>query len=265
MKRVNEKKTSKIRLDELLVKKGFFESRTRAKAEIMEGNVFVNGIKVDKAGTMIKMDSRIEIKKKLEYVSRGALKLEYALKKWNINVKDKVCLDIGSSTGGFVEVFLKNNAKKVYAVDVNIKQLHYKLYNDKRVIKIEKNARYLRREDLEELPDIISIDVSFISAHKILEPLKKINIDASIILLIKPQFEGEKKDVKKGIVKDKRVLLKIVENFLKKLSSEFNPVELIESPIKGQKGNREFLLLIDNKSPKRYNMDCIKEVVFGKN
>ncbi len=254
----------RVRLDELLVIRGYFSSKSRAKAEIMSGNVFVDGVKIEKAGTYVNENSHIEIKEKMPYVSRGALKLKKAIEKFNINVKDKICLDIGSSTGGFVDLLLEKGAKKVYAVDVNVKQLHYRLSKNKKIIKIEKNARYLKLYDFDETPEIITIDVSFISVLKILPAIKEINKDAKIIVLIKPQFEGKRSDVKKGIVKDKKTLYRIILTVLEKISElGFNVVGLTESPIKGQKGNREFLILIDNKSLKRYNNILIKEVIFG--
>jgi len=237
---------TKERLDVLLLKKGLFNSRERAKAEIMAGNVYVNGKKVDKAGTFVPEDAEIFIKEKaIPYVSRGGLKLKKALDFFNIDVKDKVALDAGASTGGFTDCLLKEGAKKVYAVDVGFGQLDYSLRTDNRVINIErKNVRYLTFEDIGELVDIITADLSFISLKLIFEPLRKlIKEDGDLITLIKPQFEVGKNEVgKHGVVRDKILHERAIREVL--LDGEkkgFYCHGLTFSPIQGPEGNIEFL------------------------
>ncbi|MGB9839970.1 TlyA family RNA methyltransferase [Thermovenabulum sp.] len=236
----------KERLDLLLLKKGFFDSRERAKAEIMAGNVFVNGKKVDKAGTFVKEDAEIFIKERsIPYVSRGGLKLKKALDYFNIKVEGKIAIDAGASTGGFTDCLLKEGAKKVYAVDVGYGQLDYTLRNDDRVVNIErKNVRYLTFEDIGELVDIITADLSFISLKLVFEPFKKLlKEEGDLITLIKPQFEVGKNEVgKHGVVRDMRLHEKAIRNVL--LEGEkigFYCHGLTFSPIQGPEGNIEFL------------------------
>ena len=257
----------KERLDLLLVKKGMIESRARAQAYIRERRVRLKGKIIDKPGTLVKTDSEIEIEKPFPYVSRGALKIKKALENFKINVKNKIAADIGSSTGGFSEVLLKKGAKIVYAVDVNTKQLHYKLQNNEKIVKIEKNARYLLPEDFKfGKPQLFTMDVSFISILKIFPALLKINSDAIFISLIKPQFEGKREFLRKGIVKDKKLLFEIIFAVYKKLFELGLFLKDVEiSPIKGQKGNTEFLFLLNTKS-ESFNKNIekkIEEVVFG--
>jgi len=241
----------KIRLDTLLVEKGLFSSREKAKAEIMCGNVFVNNQLVDKPGTQIEIDSNILIKKKtLSYVSRGGLKLERALEVFDIPLKDRIALDAGASTGGFTDCLLQNGVKKVYAVDVGYGQLDYRLRQDKRVIVLERtNVRYLKLEDIGEEMDIITADLSFISLSKVFytfsQLLKK---HGDLITLIKPQFEVGRKEVgKKGVVREKNLHVKAISDTIVS-AKEYNFFlnNLTYSPIKGPKGNIEYLAHFKN-------------------
>ena len=195
----------KERLDVLLTERGFFDSRERAKAVIMAGEVFVNGQREDKAGSKFDREVIIEVKgKTLRYVSRGGLKLEKAVEVYNLNLTDKVCIDIGSSTGGFTDCMLQNGALKVYAIDVGTNQLAWKLREDPRVVSMEKtNIRYVTEDDLPEKADFASVDVSFISLSKVLPAaVNLLKGGAEMVCLIKPQFEaGREKVGKKGLLK----------------------------------------------------------------
>lgn len=237
----------KERLDVLLVKKGFVESREKAKAIIMSGNVFVAGQKEDKAGSCFEETIEIIIKENpLKYVSRGGLKLEKALDVFPICVKGKVCIDIGASTGGFTDCMLQNGAKKIYAVDSGTNQLVWKLRQDSRVVCMEKtNARYLTIEQIREKIDFISVDVSFISLTKILLPVWNIlNLEGESICLIKPQFEaGREKVGKKGVVREKSVHEEVINSIIAfALCTGFTIKGIDYSPIKGPEGNIEYLL-----------------------
>jgi len=236
----------KIRLDQFLVDNNFVETRQKAQWLIRSGNIFVNDSIADKPSTLVGPSANIRIKEKLPYVSRGGLKLEAALKRFNINAKDKIALDIGSSTGGFTDCLLQNGAAKIYAVDVGYGQLALQLRNNPKVVIMEKiNARYLKPGDFAIQPNIVTIDVSFISLDKILPAISQIiSTGSEVISLIKPQFEAGIKNVKKGVVKDpeihKQVIEKIKECAIKNnLSPQSEP---IESPILGPEGNKEFLL-----------------------
>lgn len=249
----------KKRLDQLLVEKNLFTSRTQAQAAIMAGLVYVDGQKVDKAGQQIKAEAEIEVKGQLHpYVGRGGLKLEKALKEFNINVKDKVCLDVGASTGGFTDCLLQNGATKVYAVDVGYGQLAWKLRQDERVVVLERtNIRGLTLRDLEiktqdagpKTQDlkIAVIDVSFISLSKVLPTIYSLLAgQAEVVALIKPQFEAKRGQVGKGgIVKDPKVREEVVNN-VKGYAKQagFRVQGLIESPIQGADGNVEYLLYL---------------------
>ena len=244
----------KERLDVLLVKQGLAESREKAKAIIMSGNVFVDGQREDKAGSTFD-EEKVEITVKgntLKYVSRGGLKLEKAIDKFGVNVQDAVSMDIGASTGGFTDCMLQNGATKVYSVDVGHGQLAWKLRNDERVICMEKtNFRYLTREDIEDDLDFASVDVSFISLTKILLPARNLLKDnGKMVCLIKPQFEAGKEKVgKKGVVRDEKVHIEVIEkifDFIDILDFEF--LALDYSPIKGPEGNIEYLIYIEKKA-----------------
>ena len=237
----------KERLDVLLVKRNLAESREKAKAVIMAGNVFVDGQREDKAGTTFSPDVSIEVKgHALPYVSRGGLKLEKALAVFDVNVKDKVCTDVGSSTGGFTDCMLQNGARKVYAIDVGRGQLDWKLRQDSRVVCMEKtNIRYVTPEDIGETVDFSSVDVSFISLTKVLEPIRNyLKEDGEIVALIKPQFEaGREKVGKKGVVRDKAVHREVIEKIADYARNiGFGVMELDYSPIRGQEGNIEYLI-----------------------
>ena len=236
----------KIRLDQYLVQHGLIQSRERAKAMIMAGVVFVNEQKVDKAGEMIKEDAKVEVRgHDIGYVSRGGLKLEKAMKTFPITLEGKICADIGASTGGFTDCMLQNGAARVYAVDVGYGQLDWKLRNDPRVVCLERtNARYLDHEQVPDVLDFASIDVSFISLKLIFPALYSLLREGGeIACLIKPQFEaGPEKVGKKGVVRDPKVHLEVLENFLTHAKdNHFTVLGITYSPIRGPEGNIEYL------------------------
>ncbi|MEZ0323114.1 MAG: TlyA family RNA methyltransferase [Hydrogenothermaceae bacterium] len=255
----------KDRIDKLLVDRNLVESREKAQALIMSGVVFVNGQKVDKPGTKVDTEANIYIKESLPFVSRGGFKLQKALEVFKINVKDKICLDIGSSTGGFTDCLLQHGAEKVYAVDVGKHQLHEKLRKDPRVVSIEEfNARYLTEREIPEPVDIVVSDVSFISITKILPNIcNLIKENADLVILIKPQFELSKREVKDGVVKDKNLHTKAIKSVINSLEESCYCTEnLSYSPIKGPKGNIEFLAHIKKgRECKRLSEDNIIIVV----
>lgn len=237
----------KKRIDLLLVEQGFFDSREKAKRAIMAGIVHNDHEIIDKPGTKVPVDMELFVKGSvMPYVSRGGLKLEKALKYFDITMTDRVMVDIGSSTGGFTDCALQNKAKRVYAVDVGTNQLVWKLRNDSRVVVKEKtNFRHATTDLFEyELPNIATIDVSFISLKLIFEPLKDILNDGDdIVALIKPQFEAGREDVgKKGIVKDAKIHQRVIENVISYANEcQFSIQNLTYSPITGGEGNIEFL------------------------
>lgn len=236
----------KDRLDVLLVKRGLAESREKAKAVIMSGIVYVDGQKEDKAGQTFADTANIEVRgSTLKYVSRGGLKLEKAMECFDVSVKDKVCMDIGASSGGFTDCMLQNGAKKVYAVDVGHGQLAWKLRNDTRVVVMEKtNIRYVKPEDIGESIDFASIDVSFISLSKVLPAAYNLLDErGEIVALIKPQFEaGREKVGKKGVVREKSTHIEVIQNcFAYAKENGFFVRELEFSPVKGPEGNIEYL------------------------
>ena len=237
----------KKRLDVLLVERGLATSREKAKAMIMAGEVLVDNEREDKAGSMFPEEVEIVLKgKPLPYVSRGGLKLEKAMKNFNLTLDGKVCMDVGASTGGFTDCMLQNGAVKVYSVDVGHGQLDWKLRNDPRVVCMERtNIRYVVTEDIEERPSFVSIDVSFISLTKVLLPVRNLmEENGEIAALIKPQFEaGREKVGKKGVVRDKAVHLEVVERIVSfALEHGFSVLHLSYSPIKGPEGNIEYLV-----------------------
>ena len=236
----------KERLDVLLVSRGLAPSREKAKTMIMEGNVFVNNNREDKAGSTFPDDCKIEIHgNTLKYVSRGGLKLEKAMTHFGITLDGKVCMDIGASTGGFTDCMLQNGARKVYAVDVGYGQLAWSLRSDERVVCMERtNARYLTHEQIPEELDFASVDVSFISLKLILPPLcGLLRQGGHVACLVKPQFEAGKEKVgKKGVVRDPAVHLEVLEHFLEHAKeSGFTVLGLTYSPIRGPEGNIEYL------------------------
>jgi len=245
----------KERLDVLLTERGFFDSREKAKAVIMAGEVFVNGQREDKAGSKFDREAEIEVKGKvLKYVSRGGLKLEKAVEVYGLDLMDKTCIDIGSSTGGFTDCMLQNGAAKVYAIDVGTNQLAWKLREDKRVVSMEKtNIRYVTEEDIPEKADFASVDVSFISLTKVLPvAVNLLKDEAYMVCLIKPQFEaGREKVGKKGVVRDFAVHKEVIElviNFA--IGLNFFIKGLTFSPVKGPEGNIEYLLYMQKRNEK---------------
>ena len=263
-------KQKKQRLDVLLVEKGLAPSREKAKAIIMAGIVYVDGNKEDKAGTTFPENAVIEVKgKTLPYVSRGGLKLEKAMACFPITLEDDICMDIGSSTGGFTDCMLQNGAKKVYSVDVGHGQLAWKLRQDERVVCMEKtNIRYVVPEDIDELAAFSSIDVSFISLTKVLLPVKNLlTEDGQVVCLIKPQFEaGREKVGKKGVVRDRAVHEEVIRMVMDYASSiDFYPLALDFSPVKGPEGNIEYLLFLSKNKQDQEIVDAssidIKAVV----
>ena len=240
----------KLRLDMALVEQGFFNSRNRAQASIMAGEVLVNGQAETRADRAIVPEDQISIKEKsCPYVSRGGLKLAHALKHWNIDLKSKVCVDIGVATGGFSDCMIQAGAKTVYGVDVGKGQLADEMRRYKNFIfRSETNARYMTADLFDEAPQFTAVDVSFISLTMIMEPLFKVMAPTSeIVFLIKPQFELTPKQVPHGIVKtdeNRQLAIKRVQDFFEEnLRTKYNGVagEVIESPIKGTHGNTEFL------------------------
>nr|WP_295282941.1 TlyA family RNA methyltransferase [uncultured Blautia sp.] len=237
----------KKRLDLLMVERALAPSREKAKAYIMSGDVYVDGQKEDKAGTMFKETVKIEVRgNTLPYVSRGGLKLEKAMNNFGVTLDGKVCMDVGASTGGFTDCMLQNGAVKVYSIDVGYGQLDWKLRNDPRVVCMEKtNIRYVLPENLEEPAQFSSIDVSFISLTKVLLPVRNLlTEEGEIVCLIKPQFEaGREKVGKKGVVRDPAVHLEVIEKVIAYASTiSMEPCHLSFSPIKGPEGNIEYLL-----------------------
>ncbi|MDU5210161.1 MULTISPECIES: TlyA family RNA methyltransferase [Clostridium] len=237
----------KERLDILLVDRGIITSRERAKTSIMAGKVFVDGRRVDKAGEKVPVTANIEYKgEKLPYVSRGGLKLEKAMKNFPITLEGKVCMDIGASTGGFTDCMLQNGASKVFSIDVGYGQFAWKLRTDERVVCMERtNIRYVKPEDLGELVDFASIDVSFISLKKIMPATVELLKDkGEVVALIKPQFEAGKEKVgKKGVVRDIEVHKEVVFGIIDYLiEHNLNVLGVSYSPIKGPEGNIEYLV-----------------------
>ena len=240
----------KTRLDKLLLERGLAASRERAQALILAGKVLVNGQKVEKAGTGVDAEAEIRLLgEELKYVSRGGLKLERALEHWQINVSGKACLDVGASTGGFTDCLLQHGAARVIAVDTGHGQLDFRLRQDARVRPLEKtNARYLTREQVGETVDLVVMDVSFISVTLVLPAVVAAAFpefrNRQIIVLVKPQFEAGREQVGKGgIVRDPEAQSAAVEKVRQALVElKFAQTDVIESPILGAEGNREFLL-----------------------
>lgn len=248
----------KERLDILLVEKGIITSRERAKACIMEGKVYVDGQKLDKAGEKVSISANIEYRgDTLRYVSRGGLKLEKAMNSYNISLENKVCMDIGASTGGFTDCMLQNGARKVFSVDVGYGQFAWKLRTDERVVCMERtNIRYVTLEDIGEPLDFASIDVSFISLKKIMPAtLNLLKENGEVVALIKPQFEaGREKVGKKGVVREKETHKEVVYGIIDfLLEQDLNVLGVGYSPIKGPEGNREYLVYFTKDKNKESN------------
>jgi len=254
---------NKMRLDEYLVENEYFENLEIAKRQIMVGNIIVNEQKIDKPGELISLNKikSIRIKEKdIPYVSRGGLKLEKAINVFNLDFKDKIVLDIGASTGGFTDCSLQNRAKFVYAIDVGTNQLDWKLRNHNQVVSIEnKHINDLEKSEIKDEIDIIVMDISFISIKKVLYKIKELLKDNGFaIFLIKPQFEAERNEINKGIVDSlnvhKRVINEVIEEA--KINQLFLE-NLTVSPIRGTKGNIEYLAKFSNKN----NFSSTEEIV----
>ena len=257
-------KSNKIRLDVLLVERGLEETRQRAQAVIMSGQVFVERRRADKPGQSVSADAAVEVRGGLAYVSRGGLKLEKAMKAFPITLEGAACGDIGASTGGFTDCMLQNGARKVYAVDVGYGQLAWKLRSDPRVVCLERtNARYLSREQVPEALDFASVDVSFISLRLILPPLAALLREGGqIVSLVKPQFEAGRERVgKKGVVRDPAVHLEVLERYLDHAREAGLTVRgLTWSPIRGPEGNIEYLGFLE-KGPAEQESFDLRELV----
>lgn len=249
-----------VRLDQFLVNMKLADSRNRAQQMILNGYVVVDGNVCTKPSKRVKEDVKIKLVDKLKYVSRAGYKLESLIDEYPIDVLGKVACDIGSSTGGFVDFLLQNGAKKVYAVDVNTKQLHPSLLEDQRVIRVEKNVKELVQSDFQELPDIVTIDVSFISVTKILEAIENILKPTSkVICLIKPQFEVGK--VHKGIVRDKSLHMQAIDKVLKAFQEKKFVVEyLTYSKILGSDGNIEFFAVVSRNISLNISLGAFRKV-----
>lgn len=266
MQRYGKGYSMKERLDVLLVQRGLAPSREKAKVMIMEGNVFVEGQREDKAGTSFDDKVAIEVRgNTLKYVSRGGLKLEKAMANFGISLENKVCMDIGASTGGFTDCMLQNGAKKVYAVDVGYGQFAWKLRQDERVVCMEKtNIRYVTPADIQDVLDFASVDVSFISLTKVLPAAKELLTEqGEMVCLIKPQFEAGKEKVgKKGVVRDPKVHEEVIEkviSFAQEIGFGIKNLEF--SPIKGPEGNIEYLVYIQKGMESQEEPVNVKAVV----
>jgi len=242
------RKPGKERLDVLLVSRGLAASREQAQALLLAGEVRVNGATAGKAGSQIAADARIELAGEgLRYASRGGLKLEGAIEDFGTSLQDKVCLDIGSSTGGFTDCMLQHGAAKVYAVDVSTDQLRWNLRTDGRVVMVERNARYLQAADIGEEVDFVTVDVSFISVTKVLPAIAPLaRAGADFLILVKPQFELEKRDIGKGgIVRDEALHRKAIDR-VRAAAAEAGAGLHVEgehpSRVKGAEGNQEYFL-----------------------
>ena len=256
----NEELRMKKRLDILLTERNFFESRAKSQAMIMSGKILVDGQKVEKSGTLIDADAKIEIiGEKMPFVSRGGLKLQKALEVFPINLREKICVDIGASTGGFTDCMLQHGAKKIYAIDVGYGQLAWKLRNDERVVNFERtNIRNVTRADFADELNFASIDVAFISLEKVLPVACEIlKTDGEIVALIKPQFEaGRDKVGKKGVVRDKNIheeVLKKILSFAQEIDLKICGLDF--SPIKGPEGNIEYLSYFVKNFDEEINLD----------
>ncbi len=239
-------KIEKRRLDVQLVERGLAESRHQAQGLILSGRVLVNGQKIEKSGALVDSRAAIEILgSKIRYASRGGLKLEGALEDFSVSAGEKICLDVGSSTGGFTDCLLQRGARRVYAVDVTVNQLAGKLQQDTRVVRIERNARSLRSEDIGEPVELVTLDLAFISAAKVLPSVvAAAGPAAEFLILVKPQFELERKDVGKGgIVRDPQLHRRAIER-VKAAAVAAGLVILGERPsrLPGAEGNVEFFL-----------------------
>lgn len=257
---------AKERIDVLLVERNYFESRERAQKNIMAGMIFVDGLRVDKVGTKVSTEAQIEVRgQAIPYVSRGGLKLEKTIKTLDISLEGKRCMDIGASTGGFTDCMLQHGAMHVHAVDVGYGQLDWKLRTDPRVTNMERtNIRYVTRDHIEHPLDFISIDVSFISLKLVLPvALSLLDEQGAIVFLIKPQFEAGREQVKKsGVIRDEKVHIEVLRNILLYCDTIDLKVDyLTYSPIKGPKGNIEFLAYAQKHLSGKQNIFDIDQIV----
>jgi 23S rRNA (cytidine1920-2'-O)/16S rRNA (cytidine1409-2'-O)-methyltransferase len=239
-------KTHKERLDVLIVERGLAPSRQRAQALLLAGQVRVGGVKADKPGAQVPSDARVELTgETLRYASRAGLKLEGALEDFSLSPRDRACVDVGSSTGGFTDCLLQHGARRVFAVDVTIDQLDWKLRQDPRVVRLEKNARYLKPEDIDEPVDFVTVDVSFIGVSKILAAIVPLAAPgADFVILVKPQFELEKGEVGKGgIVRDAALHQKAIDRVTAAAGAAGLTIDRVRaSRVSGAEGNQEFFL-----------------------
>ncbi len=257
---------AKIRLDVFMTENALAPSREKAKAYIMSGIVFVNNQKEDKPGTMIGPDDEVEVRgNKMPYVSRGGLKLEKAVAQFGITLENKICMDVGASTGGFTDCMLQNGATKVYCVDVGYGQLAWKLRTDERVVNLERtNVRYLTTEQVSDVLDFISVDVSFISLKLVLPVIKEfLSPEGHIMCLIKPQFEAGRENVgKKGVVRDRNVHLSVINEIYDFcINAGLYPHMLSFSPVKGPEGNIEYLIYLSNSETEIFDKALIDQIV----
>jgi len=235
----------KDRADKIVVKQGLADSCLKAQALIMAGLVFSQGERVEKPGQLLEVEPEVTLKNTLPFVSRGGIKLEAAMVRWNIPIRGKIAVDLGASTGGFSDCLLQRGARRVYAVDVDTRQLDWNLRNDSRIILIKKNARYLDTCDFPDTVDLVVMDLSFISVLKVLPAIKKFLKNGRLLTLIKPQFEVRKGEVgKKGIVRDPVLHQEVLLNIIHEAGDMgFFIKGLMKTPILGQKGNKEFFVL----------------------
>jgi 23S rRNA (cytidine1920-2'-O)/16S rRNA (cytidine1409-2'-O)-methyltransferase len=259
--------TEKERADKLVVSRGYAKSCHKAQALIMAGLVYSRGTRVEKAGQLLSLDGELSLKERIPYVSRGGLKLKEALDTFKISVASKVAVDLGASTGGFTDCLLQEGAKKVYAIDVDTKQIDSHLRNDPRVILIEKNARYLEKSDFQDVMDVVVLDLSFISVLKVLPALKMIIGIGTLLALIKPQFEVEKGKVgKKGIVRDPAQHEEVLERITGEAGAmSFSTLAIMKTSVLGRKGNQEFFVhwsLENGPSEPAHTVNLIKEAVW---
>ncbi len=262
------RKTIKDRADKMVVNAGLAESRHKAQALIMAGLIYAGGRKVEKAGQMLDVEVDLKLKATLPFVSRGGLKLDEALEMFTLSVEGKTAADLGASTGGFTDCLLQRGAAKVYAVDVDTRQLDMKLREDPRVVLVEKNARYLEKEDISDRLDIVTIDLSFISVLKVLPAVRDIVDDGVVVSLIKPQFEVGRHQVgKKGIVRDRSLHEKVLLTMAKEAGDiGFSSAGVMRPSVRGKKGNQEYFILWTKKGlgqkPSVVISDIIKEAVW---
>jgi len=259
--------TEKQRADVLVVSQGLVESRHKARALIMAGLVYSGNTRIAKAGQLVPGNCKLTLKDRAPYVSRGGLKLKGALDAFGISVDGRIAADLGVSTGGFTDCLLKEGAKKVYAVDVDTRQIDVHLRNDPRVVLIEKNARYLERKDFQDALDVVVLDLSFISVLKILPALKAVIGSGTLLALIKPQFEvGKGKVGKKGIVRDPAQHEEVLERIVREAGAlSFSFLGVVKASVLGQKGNQEFFVrwsLGNGLSESVHVVNLIKEAVW---